>query len=547
MDKIKNVAQRLGIITVEDMERYTALELIMMIANKMNESQKIINDHSDKIQYLLNMEEEWVSEEVVQIFDEWLQDGTFDTLINQSALKEVNKRIDETNAQLSQNQYESLQSRNQVDFVEFIKNRTVYNRMRFIKETNTLFSIIVDDGSNFIRYGLTKDATDDYIKINDCTCGKITNTYFAKSDGDLTGNFNTSTANSYTTTIDDKFEVDIKGSRLTFMCYKDDRGGIWEITVDNEIVVNISTYSKTPVVEAESLIADNLDVNKVHKVVGVFKGADPQNPPSDGVARGWLLYYPTSPTRGVVRAYYEGYPTSYSLMYGYSNKEFAFSVTGGGLNDFVPEHGTPCVYNIETPKFIIDNKLVEPIIGHFYECRKIELNQNCKVNVHNAGVDIAHIKTTTGFTIDGICTISGRWDSLIKHSLNSAYTMMTPLGTSVNEIVTSFGNSKFNDRSEEFYHFENEKDLCNSIVAVSRDNPDIVVAATVDNPLITLRQGEKVGKNLNESLRFWQRENAAKLYFTIATSTECNAGDSFIWSGRYTMAELTNIYDYIKK
>ena len=91
MDKIKNVAHRLGIITVEDMERYTALELIMMIANK-------VNDHSDKIQYLLN---EGLLSEVEQIFNEWMQDGTFDTLINQSALKKVNDRIDETNARWS--------------------------------------------------------------------------------------------------------------------------------------------------------------------------------------------------------------------------------------------------------------------------------------------------------------------------------------------------------------------------------------------------------------------------------------------------------------
>ena len=80
MDKIKNVAQRLGIITVEDMERYTALELIMMIANKMNEFKETLNVQNDKIQYLLN---EGLLSEVEQILNEWLQDGTLDTLINQ--------------------------------------------------------------------------------------------------------------------------------------------------------------------------------------------------------------------------------------------------------------------------------------------------------------------------------------------------------------------------------------------------------------------------------------------------------------------------------
>ena len=98
MVKIKNVAQRLGIITVEDMERYTALELIMMIANKLKECQEIVNEHSDKIQHLLDEE---LAAEVERIFDEWLQDGTFDTLINQTALKTVNDRIDNTNAQLA--------------------------------------------------------------------------------------------------------------------------------------------------------------------------------------------------------------------------------------------------------------------------------------------------------------------------------------------------------------------------------------------------------------------------------------------------------------
>ena len=98
MDKIKNAAQHLGIITVEDMERYTALELIMMIIDKVNESQTIINEHTEKIQQFLN---EGLMSEVEQKFDEWLQDGTFDTLINHSALKTVSDRVDEANAQVS--------------------------------------------------------------------------------------------------------------------------------------------------------------------------------------------------------------------------------------------------------------------------------------------------------------------------------------------------------------------------------------------------------------------------------------------------------------
>ena len=113
MDKIKDIAQRMGIITVEDMERYTALELIMMIANKINGFNEVImgqndilhdfnetlNDQNDKIQYMLD---EGLLIEIGEVFEEWLEDGTFNTLINKTGLKKVNDRIDESKAQLSQ-------------------------------------------------------------------------------------------------------------------------------------------------------------------------------------------------------------------------------------------------------------------------------------------------------------------------------------------------------------------------------------------------------------------------------------------------------------
>lgn len=113
MDKIKDIAQRMGIITVEDMERYTALELIVMIANKINGFNEVImgqndilhdfnetlNEQNDKIEYMLD---EGLLIEIGEVFDEWLEDGTFNTLINKSGLKKVNDRIDESKTQLSQ-------------------------------------------------------------------------------------------------------------------------------------------------------------------------------------------------------------------------------------------------------------------------------------------------------------------------------------------------------------------------------------------------------------------------------------------------------------
>ena len=106
---IRELAKRMGLVTVEDMCQYTIAQLVVKIANKVNELvdevwrfetdvQEMLKTQNENIQYLLG---EGLHLEVENIFDGWVQDGTFDTLINQTALKKVNDRIDDTNAQLS--------------------------------------------------------------------------------------------------------------------------------------------------------------------------------------------------------------------------------------------------------------------------------------------------------------------------------------------------------------------------------------------------------------------------------------------------------------
>ena len=106
---IQELAKRMGLITVENMCQYTIAQLVVMVANKVNELvdevwrfetdvQEILKTQNEKIQHLLG---EGLYSEVESIFDGWLHDGTFSTLINQTALKKVNDRIDETKSQLS--------------------------------------------------------------------------------------------------------------------------------------------------------------------------------------------------------------------------------------------------------------------------------------------------------------------------------------------------------------------------------------------------------------------------------------------------------------
>ena len=99
---MKEIIQALinqGIITATDIQRMTTLELLLTIIGRVNELHDLTKEGLEAVQRLLD---KGIQEEVIAKLEEWKQDGTFDTLINQSALKTINDRVDETSAQLSQ-------------------------------------------------------------------------------------------------------------------------------------------------------------------------------------------------------------------------------------------------------------------------------------------------------------------------------------------------------------------------------------------------------------------------------------------------------------
>ena len=100
-NNIRTLAMRMKLITVEDMNQFTIAQLVYLIANKINELmtnvdqfetdvEDTVKEQNKTIQRLLN---EGTMEEVEKIFSQWMVDGTFDRLINQSALKDVNVHI----------------------------------------------------------------------------------------------------------------------------------------------------------------------------------------------------------------------------------------------------------------------------------------------------------------------------------------------------------------------------------------------------------------------------------------------------------------------
>lgn len=107
-NNIRELAKRMNLVTIDDMCCYSIPQLTIKIANKVNELINevdifesdlidVVKTQNENIKYLLG---QGLHLEVADVFDGWIVNGTFDKLINQSALKQVNHRIDETNGQL---------------------------------------------------------------------------------------------------------------------------------------------------------------------------------------------------------------------------------------------------------------------------------------------------------------------------------------------------------------------------------------------------------------------------------------------------------------
>ena len=114
----KNVMS-LGLITEDDVKRLTAIELMLLIIERIN---GLLN-HVEMIDAKLIKLLEDIKATTIEELNKWKQDGSFDALINQSALKKITERIDETNAQLT-------------DVENELKNKATKNSMR--KDTTTL-------------------------------------------------------------------------------------------------------------------------------------------------------------------------------------------------------------------------------------------------------------------------------------------------------------------------------------------------------------------------------------------------------------------------
>ena len=91
MESITYYLLQKGIITVEDVQRCTVLELITLVIERLNLTIKDVVKVETEIETLFN---DRLQADIINKLNGWIEDGTMDRLINQTVFEELNDKLD---------------------------------------------------------------------------------------------------------------------------------------------------------------------------------------------------------------------------------------------------------------------------------------------------------------------------------------------------------------------------------------------------------------------------------------------------------------------
>lgn len=441
----------------------------------------------------------------------------------------------------------------QTDYVEIVKNFTAYKTGRFRKPSANNFQTCLDNGQNHVTISFIKDPNDDFIKTNSIFTGDLSLGFVQKADAtERTGVWTTDYApNYYTMQEGSTFTCYVKGDVIEFYAYTESRGGLWRFVIDDDTLnpVNVSLYSVTTANEVKFTLKTGLEVSKLHKVVGTFMGGDPANPPSSTPARGYVNYTPASTMSGSIvgKDSKRNNNSSAVLATVNSNKEFAFNITHGAFTGFVPDHGVGVAYKKSEPKVLLDGVEVNTTnlaVFDWLPFTDFKLVQD--LNIIVSGTKIGTLTTTHHVDRTGVLSYSCKLKVIEPFKINIFYPLMLPFNQALlNEVYSSIGNSKITDGDDSTYLFPSETENTHSMCAISQTNKDYIVAGKILNPRKTMRYGEVAGKPTN-TIRFWQRIDAPKIYWQTIENMNVQSGFTYTWGGQIACANIKNVYDYVK-
>jgi hypothetical protein len=437
----------------------------------------------------------------------------------------------------------------QIDFIDFIKRRSRhYSAMAYQKVSSTLHRIILSDDTRHITYSFQKDANDDFVRIYQCYSGAVVDSlydYDIAAEADLTGTWILLNANNYTVTPTDYFTLASKGAELRLQHYVETRGGLWSIVIDGTTTVLVSCYATVGALITTTLVS-GLDPNVTHTIVGTFLGDDPDHAPSASPSRGYV--YAGAP--GTLAGYVSIGVNSYIISEGFSNKEFAYSVSRGGNTNWIPEHNAiGSAFAITPMEIYLDNVLVDTTLladGHYIPIDSFELKQSLYGRMAVTSVNVLQIETSHKIGSDGVLSFTGTLEALEAITI-TGYSLMLPADTNyANTFVTGILNELVNTGDNTYAYFTEEADRVYSGAVISATNLNIIGATTLAYPAKSYRVGKSGKPLLGKDMFIWNRPDVPKLYFQSFLSYPMPQGEIYAWGYDFAISEIDNVYHLIK-
>lgn len=469
------------------------------------------------------------------------------------------QRLNGDKAALEQmiNNIESNETKNQSDFMGMLHKlkspqKVLYRVIRdrrieiFVPqygEYGTMFQFFKNTNEDFIRMGFA-----DYSRM------QLINGYYQNKNYDtLNGTWDLRNApNYFTTEVGATVEVEFEGTGIDFLHFADNRGGVFEFSVDGEIVKSISTHiDAVPSSELESNYAIRSVVkgleNKKHILVGTFKGADTSNPPV-GTARGWMRYAPSHLPADYNFTFHVHGPVHReskikNIIHSGSVKEFALSVNDGNDNvEWIPEHNSKGSTRALSQEILIDGVKVTDFteMKHFGSANVIVIKQKLigfHPNIPND--DVCEITSTHSITSSGVSVFNKiKW--LKSVMVHDGYSMMLPvLPNATSRLFTSNDVSIATTKSD------------NSFVSVPKGADALSFAFTTTDDYATILKVENINKSyrLNENedtfVQLQHRTDMQKLYPTVYQNEQVEYGDVYTASYHYDVGKIANVQDLL--
>ena len=447
----------------------------------------------------------------------------------------------------------------QTDYVDKLKGLSNYDSVQVRKLSNTAFSVSnVNEVTNrHMTNVFAKNANDDYFILSESYVGDTTMSELPKEYVNYTkvsGAIDSQYATHFATEVNSKIKTEISGEVIYFRRYGDNRGGVWEFTVDGDVdnKVIISTYKSTAGTDDVKLFENLKDTT--HVLEGVFIGDDPVNAPSGGVARGWLSYSTTTET---TRTFFSRFinlnmARDKNLNTAMSNKDFALRIRpkgSAGEYHFIPEHNaTGTAFKIEDAKFLLDDKPLDILNMQVYIAYK---GKNFKIiqSVHGkypSGDNLIRIDNIHSISLDGSIRLMGKVEVLKDIEIQDGYFLMLPVSTDVaSRLKTSRQNNYPTTKTDgSRTNLTNEKDDTTSFIFTSSTNTNLYSAMTVHDPYRSIRVG-KPNKYPEGQTAWIEHRNAAmqKLYQSIFRLATIPAGTELNYDGSYISGELDNVHN----